>query len=140
MPLLTLTIHTPIEPMKVTQPAIGHLSSMLPSATVTTGLMPSFRLKVATADAGIGPVTRTALPTIAARPTAITALVSFINPPWPTSCPMNSRWFHWTTSWPRGVYEADEGSDGSWSRGDAGQCGPGNRSDACIGRGDLESE
>src|SRR4030095_14646735 len=84
MPVLTLMFHTPSEPEKVTQPAATHRSPGPPSNTLTV-VLPSKRLIVATADAGVGPVTRAAQPSITARPTAITALVSFINPPWPTS-------------------------------------------------------
>src|SRR6185436_4857033 len=80
-PVVTLRVHTPILPKKVTQPASGQMSPGPPSKTVTAGLMPSFRFNVATADAGVGPVTRAAQPSITARPTAITALVIFINPP-----------------------------------------------------------
>src|SRR5215468_6111748 len=60
MPVLTLTVHTPIEPMNVTTPAAGFMSPSPPSTMVTAGLMPSLRYKVATAAAGVGTVSTAA--------------------------------------------------------------------------------
>src|SRR5215467_8977527 len=56
IPVLTLTTHTPIEPLNVTQPAAAQRSCPLPSAMVTAGLTPSLRYNDATAAAGAGPV------------------------------------------------------------------------------------
>ena len=83
MPVLTLTTHTPIEPMNVTTPGAGLLSPGPPSAMVTAGLTPSLRYNVATAAAGAGPVNTVAQLKKSAQPMAATALVSFISPPWP---------------------------------------------------------
>src|SRR5262249_15392572 len=83
MPVLTLTTHTPIARMNVTQPAVGHISPRPPSVMVTAGLTPSLRYNVATAAAGAGPVNTAAQLSTSAQPIATTAFVSFISPPWP---------------------------------------------------------
>src|SRR5215468_566922 len=88
-PVLTLTDHTPIEPMYVTKPGAGLLSPTPPSVMVTE-VLPSLRYNVATAAAGAGPVNTAAQLSTSAQPIATTALVSFISPPWPI-CLLNER-------------------------------------------------